>query len=62
MLEEKLKEAIIDELKRQAADRPQSLHVQGAGAAKGSEELTVNGKIDLGALAMVIAGSVAGGP
>lgn len=27
-----------------------------------SEELTVNGKIDLGALAMVIAGSVAGGP
>ena len=62
MLEEKLKEAIIDELKRQAADRPQSLQVRGAGDAEGSEELTVNGKIDLGALAMVIAGSVAGGP
>ncbi|KQT16623.1 MAG: hypothetical protein ACOY3N_20050 [Bradyrhizobium sp.] len=62
MLEEKLKEAIVDELKRQAADRPQSLQVQGAADAKGSEELTVNGKIDLGALAMVIAGSVAGGP
>ncbi|MBR0839217.1 hypothetical protein JQ607_03330 [Bradyrhizobium liaoningense] len=62
MLEEKLKEAIIGELQRQAADRPQSLKVQGSDAAKGSEELTVNGRIDLGALAMVIAGSVAGGP
>lgn len=29
MLEEKLKEAIIDELKRQAADRPQSLEGPG---------------------------------
>jgi len=62
MLEEKLKEAIVGELQRQAADRPQALKVQGAEGAKGSEELTVNGKIDLGALAMVIAGSVAGGP
>ncbi|WP_448031381.1 hypothetical protein [Bradyrhizobium liaoningense] len=62
MLEEKLKEAIVGELQRQAADRPQALKVQGAEDAKGSEELTVNGKIDLGALAMVIAGSVAGGP
>jgi hypothetical protein len=26
MLEEKLKEAIVDELKRQAANRPQSLN------------------------------------
>jgi hypothetical protein len=62
MLEEKLKEAIVGELQRQAADRPQSLKVQGVGDAKGSEELTVDGKIDLGALVMVIAGSVAGGP
>ena len=62
MLEEKLKEAIVGELQRQAADRPQSLKVQGAREAKGSEELTVNGRIDLGALVMVIAGSVAGGP
>ncbi len=62
MLEEKLKEAIVGELQRQAADRPQSLRIQGADNAQGSEELTVNGKIDLGALAMVIAGSVAGGP
>lgn len=56
MLEEKLKEAIIGELKRQAANRPQSLTVEG------TEELVVNGKIDLSELVMVIAGSVAGGP
>jgi hypothetical protein len=57
MLEEKLKESIIGELKRQAANRPQSLKVEGF-----SEELIVNGMIDLAALVMVIAGSVAGGP
>jgi hypothetical protein len=57
MLEEKLKESIIGELKRQAASRPQSLKVEGS-----SEELIVNGMIDLAALVMVIAGSVAGGP
>ncbi|RZN07028.1 hypothetical protein CWO91_28790 [Bradyrhizobium genosp. SA-3] len=62
MLEEKLKEAIIGELQRQAADRPQALKVQGADEVNRSEELTVNGKVDLGALVMVIAGSVAGGP
>ncbi|MBK3664169.1 hypothetical protein JJE66_23465 [Bradyrhizobium diazoefficiens] len=57
MLEEKLKEAILDELMRQAANRPQSLKVEGS-----SEELIVNGKVDLADLVMVIAGSVAGGP
>jgi hypothetical protein len=62
MLEEKLKDAIIGELQRQAANRPQLLKVQGSGDAKSSEELIVNGKIDLAALVMVIAGSVAGGP
>ncbi|MGL3108886.1 hypothetical protein [Bradyrhizobium sp. BR 1432] len=62
MLEEKLKEAIIGELQRQAADRPQALKVQGSDDVKRSDELTVNGKVDLGALVMVIAGSVAGGP
>ncbi|MET4035823.1 hypothetical protein ABIB94_007524 [Bradyrhizobium sp. JR7.2] len=55
--EEKLKEAIVDELKRQAANRPQSLKVEVS-----SEELILNGKIDLADLVMVIAGSVAGGP
>lgn len=62
MLEEKLKEAIIGELQRQAANRPQSLKVQSLKVEGSAEELVVNGKIDLAELAMVIAGSVAGGP
>jgi hypothetical protein len=57
MLEEKLTEAIVEELKRQAANRPQSLKVEGS-----SEELVVSGKIDLAEFVVVIAGSVAGGP
>ncbi len=56
MLEEKLKEAIIAELKRQAANDPQSLNIDNA------DDLVVNGKIDLDDLVMVIAGAVAGGP
>jgi hypothetical protein len=56
MLEEKLKEAIISELKRQAANSPRSLQVDD------SKELVIKGKIDIDALVMVIAGSVAGGP
>jgi hypothetical protein len=55
-LDEKLKEAIVGELKRQAADKPQALGVSD------SPDLFVNGKIDLDALIMVVAGSVAGGP
>jgi hypothetical protein len=56
MLEEKLKEAIVSELKRQAANDPKSLSVEQ------SDSLVVKGKIDLDDLAMVIAGAVAGGP
>ncbi|MCA1454065.1 hypothetical protein I6F35_12665 [Bradyrhizobium sp. BRP22] len=56
MLEEKLKEAIVGELQRQADNNPQALRVEG------STDLRVEGKIDLDALVMVIAGSVAGGP
>ena len=56
MLEEKLKEAIVTELKRQAANDPQSLRIEN------SDGLVVEGKIDLDDLAMVIAGAVAGGP
>jgi len=56
MLEEKLKDAIVAELKRQAANEPQSLSVES------SDGLVVNGKIDLDDLAMVVAGAVAGGP
>jgi hypothetical protein len=56
MLEEKLREAIVGELQRQAANKPQSLRVEN------SDGLVVNGEIDIDALVMVIAGSVAGGP
>jgi len=56
MLEEKLKEAIVAELKRQAANDPQSLSIEDSG------DLVVKGKIDLDDLTMVIAGAVAGGP
>jgi hypothetical protein len=56
MLEEKLKEAIVTELKRQAANDPQSLRIEN------SDGLVVEGKIDLDDLAMVIACAVAGGP
>ena len=56
MLEGKLKGAIVAELKRQAANNPQSLSIES------SDGLVVRGKIDLDDLAMVIAGAVAGGP
>ena len=56
MLEEKLREAIVAELKRQAANNPKSLSVEV------SESLVVKGKIDLDDLTMVIAGAVAGWP
>ena len=56
MLEEKLREAIVAELKRQAANDPKSLSVEETGG------LVVKGKIDLDDLTMVIAGAVAGGP
>ncbi|MCK1512281.1 hypothetical protein IVB22_06780 [Bradyrhizobium sp. 190] len=44
------------ELKRQAANDLQSLGI------KSSDDLVVEGKIDLDDLAMVITGAVAGGP
>lgn len=56
MLEEKLKQAIISELKRQAANAPRLLQVDD------SKDLLVNGKVNIDELVMVIAGSVAGGP
>jgi hypothetical protein len=56
MLEEKIRDAIIGELQRQAANRPEELTVHGA------DDLTVNGRIDLAELVMVVVGSVAGGP
>jgi hypothetical protein len=56
MLEEKITEAIVAELERQAASHPDNLSVDTKNG------LRVNGKIDLEALAMAIVGCVAGGP
>jgi hypothetical protein len=56
MLEERLKEAIVSELKRQAANSPRSLQVDD------SKKLVVKGKINIDELVVAIAGSLAGGP
>jgi hypothetical protein len=56
MLEEQIIEAIKVELERQAADKPTDLSIDAA------KSFRVNGVIDLDALAVAIAGSVAGGP
>ena len=55
-MEEKLRMAIIDELWDQA-ERDPELEVR-----QDADRLAVNGPIDLDALVIVIAGSVAGGP
>lgn len=55
-MEEKLRTAITDELRRQAEIDPE-LDVQ-----QDADRLVINGPIDLDALIMVVAGSVAGGP
>jgi hypothetical protein len=60
MLEDKIADAIAAELRRQAADRPNDLAVDAS--RDETVSLTVNGRIDMQALAMVVAGSVAGGP
>ena len=57
VLDDKIKEAIVADLIRQADERPAALKVSGS-----VERLTVDGEIDLDALAMVVVGSVAGGP
>ncbi len=54
-MEEKIRNAILDELKRQSAESGLQVRTEGDG-------LTVNGSIDLDALVMVVIGSVAGGP
>jgi hypothetical protein len=57
MFEEKVKEAIVDELKRQAEMKPDLLRV-----SKSDDKLVVDGEINLDDLVMVVIGSVAGGP
>jgi len=56
-LESKVKQAIADELRRQAETKPGSLQVTSDG-----NKLAVKGEIDLDDLAMVVIGSLAGGP
>jgi osmotically-inducible protein OsmY len=57
MNEDQVREAIVAELARQAEASPSTLQVETA-----EERVTVNGEIDLDALAMAIIGSMAGGP
>ncbi|MEZ2128839.1 MULTISPECIES: hypothetical protein [unclassified Sinorhizobium] len=56
-LEAKAISAVIEELERQAAERPQNLKVR-----RTADGIEVNGEIDVDALVMVVVGSMAGGP
>ena len=56
-LETKAVTAVIEELERQAAERPSRLNVR-----KGGDSVIVDGEIDVDAIVMVVVGSMAGGP
>lgn len=56
-LEAKAIAAVIEELERQAAERPRKLKVRRTG-----DRIEVDGEIDVDALVMVVVGSMAGGP
>jgi hypothetical protein len=53
-----LREAIVAELQRQAANAPAQLEVQSGSASS----VTVRGRIDLDELSAAIMGALAGGP
>lgn len=57
MLEEKVRDAIIDELKRQAENNPGGLSVDAR-----QNVIKINGPVNIDDLVMVIVGSVTGGP
>ncbi len=57
MIEQQVREAIVAELERQAAAKPDKLKVE-----RGDDELRVSGDIGLDELVMAVIGSVAGGP
>jgi hypothetical protein len=57
MMEEKVREAIVAELRRQSEAGPAKLRVSVNGG-----RLAANGEIDLDALAMAVVGAVSGGP
>lgn len=56
-LESKAVEGLIEELERQAAERPSKLKVRREG-----DRIVVDGEVDVDALAMVVIGAMAGGP
>lgn len=56
-LETKAVTAVIEELERQAAERPSLLNVR-----KEGDGVIVDGEIDVDAIVMVVVGSMAGGP
>ncbi len=55
-VQDKVREAIVEELQRQAKENP-DLKVEVK-----DDALTVQGKVDLDALSFVVVGAVAGGP
>ena len=57
-LEDKVRETIIAELRRQAEAGSQGLRVD----ARAAEMMTIEGRVNLDELAMAIVGSLAGGP
>jgi hypothetical protein len=56
-LADNIREAIVDELHRQAENSESTLKVELAG-----EQLIIHGPVNIDDLVMVIAGSLAGGP
>ena len=56
-VETEIRQAIIDELKRQADNSSSQLTVQTT-----DDQVTINGPVNLDDLVMVVMGSVAGGP
>lgn len=56
-MEDQIRAAIVDELKRQAETAPElEVHHQD------DDRFVINGPIDIDAIVMAVAGSVAGGP
>lgn len=56
-LQSKARRAVIDELERQAAERPGRLTVRRDG-----DRVQVEGDVDIDSLVMVVVGAAAGGP
>jgi len=56
-VETEIRQAIIDELKRQADNSSSQLTVQTT-----NDQVTINGPVNLDDLVMVVMGAVAGGP